>query len=438
MDNFDENKEPIAQTGENQTPYEEEKKVDVKEALTFMFKDGNASKFWGGGILYAVLATIAFLIYKNPVMDLNIVKFSGLMVFFTICTIVNLIVCGNIVLFQHDRALDKSSVLRDYSGNLLDALFSSIKNGAAVTVYGIILYAILAFLGLVTAILTKLNVILGIIVGLIYIVLIISALICIIILFLTICPYYSKDLKFVSWFKWKEAFTFCKDVHYGAKTIWTYIGLYIIPIMVFAGFITFTKQPIVCAVSVFLMYLYTFYMVVFMSNVFGQFSYNAIEKNMHVKPETLPKEINKDKGGIIASIVIYLLICFGGMIAALVIPSLINRQADLASTIKIKKAVASYYDLAGVYMAENKTKNLQGMFGYNCENASEYFKIVEQNGCNFETPDGVYWQFNQDGSATISDSSYNPIRSIKVGVCKDGQINCPEEYPDVENLLYNK
>ena len=68
----------------------------------------------------------------------------------------------------------------------------------------------------------------------------------------------------------------------------------------------------------------------------------------------------------------------------------------------------------------------------------KYFNIEQQNGCDFTTTDGVYWQFNYDGSATISDSAVNPKESIKVGVCYDGSVNCESEYPEVKEYLMRR
>ena len=43
-----------------------------------------------------------------------------------------------------------------------------------------------------------------------------------------------------------------------------------------------------------------------------------------------------------------------GVVAALTIPSLVNRQSDLAAQVKLKKAISNYEDVIGTYMAENE------------------------------------------------------------------------------------
>ena len=103
---------------------------------------------------------------------------------------------------------------------------------------------------------------------------------------------------------------------------------------------------------------------------------------------------------------------------------------------KMKKAIANYENIAAVYMVENDTYNLHDMQGYNCENIGEYFLIASKdNNCNFETKDGVYWQFREDGTAIISERKKNPKYKISMGSCYDGTVNCPELYPEVEEFL---
>ena len=51
--------------------------------------------------------------------------------------------------------------------------------------------------------------------------------------------------------------------------------------------------------------------------------------------------------------------------------------------------------------------------------------------------DGTYWHFKYDGSAKISDNYEEPLKTVKVGVCRNGVINCEETYPDAYNMDSN-
>ena len=124
---------------EDEYQYQEKKKVDAKEALTYMFKNGNASKFLGGAFIWALVSSLYFYVTMNinNAQNLDVAKIIGFLGLMIITTIVGVVVPGFIHLYQHDRALDKNAVMRDYSGNLLNSFLISVKTVAAWTIYPI-------------------------------------------------------------------------------------------------------------------------------------------------------------------------------------------------------------------------------------------------------------------------------------------------------------
>ena len=114
-----------------------------------------------------------------------------------------------------------------------------------------------------------------------------------------------------------------------------------------------------------------------------------------------------------------------GVVAALTIPSLVNRQSDLAAQVKLKKAIATYEQVAGVYMVENESTDIADMVANDCANLGDYFKIVStgDDACNIVTADGAAWYFDTDtGYATIVDSATSPRYAVSVWA-KNGQAN---------------
>ncbi|MBQ7450731.1 type II secretion system protein [bacterium] len=111
-----------------------------------------------------------------------------------------------------------------------------------------------------------------------------------------------------------------------------------------------------------------------------------------------------------------------GVVAALTIPSLVNRQNEMAAIVKLKKAISTYESIAEVYMAENEAVNLTGMLktnagdaNGNCDNVANYFKVVAESSaaadakCIFTTADGVVWSINKNtGYVSIVDSVKAP------------------------------
>ena len=117
-----------------------------------------------------------------------------------------------------------------------------------------------------------------------------------------------------------------------------------------------------------------------------------------------------------------------GVVAALTIPSLVNRQQEMAAIVKLKKAISQFEQVTEVYMAENEATDMEGMVRStssktNCDELSKYFKVVGGGGCDFTTADGVHWLFDSDGSAVVVyDSASSPKYGVAM-VAKNGAAN---------------
>ncbi len=114
-----------------------------------------------------------------------------------------------------------------------------------------------------------------------------------------------------------------------------------------------------------------------------------------------------------------------GVVAALTIPSLVNRQSEMAAQVKLKKAIANYENVAAVYMVENESTNISGIAANSCANIGNYFKVVNKNSsnaCVFTTADGVLWNFNSAGNVVIYDSENAPRYGV-VAWTEGGVVN---------------
>ena len=138
-----------------------------------------------------------------------------------------------------------------------------------------------------------------------------------------------------------------------------------------------------------------------------------LSNTMIMNEKLLP---NTKKAFTLAEVLITLSIL--GVVAALTIPSLVNRQNELAAVTRMKKAISSYESMAEIYMAENEATDLSalptgtGNGAVDCDQVANYFKVVgkvDNNKCIFTTADGVVWSINPDtGYATILDSARGP------------------------------
>ena len=111
-----------------------------------------------------------------------------------------------------------------------------------------------------------------------------------------------------------------------------------------------------------------------------------------------------------------------GVVAALTIPSLVNRQSEMAAIVKLKKAISTYESVAEVYMAEEEATNLSGLGANSCALLAERFKIVNGSGCTFTTADGVLWKFDGNGYALAFDSVKAPRYGVAMWA-ENGLVN---------------
>ena len=99
-----------------------------------------------------------------------------------------------------------------------------------------------------------------------------------------------------------------------------------------------------------------------------------------------------------------------GIVAAIVVPNLINRQVENANRTKVRKAMASYEKAINFIILENDIKSTDELKAFgeddNCASAKAYFKTIQDgtNDCIFKTADRVWWN--------ITDLT-NPLISLK-------------------------
>jgi len=98
-----------------------------------------------------------------------------------------------------------------------------------------------------------------------------------------------------------------------------------------------------------------------------------------------------------------------GIIAVLTIPSLINRQKEIADRAKIKKAWEIYDSVISTMRADHPMMSKEAFTAWanqpNCPNTVSYFKTVNvdaNNGCVFKTPDGVWFDISDVMHPTIT------------------------------------
>ena len=132
-----------------------------------------------------------------------------------------------------------------------------------------------------------------------------------------------------------------------------------------------------------------------------------------------------------------ILLFFLGIAAALTLPALVTRYENSTAQYKIKKAIVDYEKLTAQYMEENNKSSFANALTPNCDNANKYFRIMNQDGCNFETTDGAYWEFNpKTGNASVTDNISRPMHGVLLWT-KDGTINDSKVRPNQEELKYS-
>ena len=134
-----------------------------------------------------------------------------------------------------------------------------------------------------------------------------------------------------------------------------------------------------------------------------------------------------------------------GVVAALTIPSLVNRQSDLAAQVKLKKAISTYEDVIGVYMAETEAASAANMFKVSptqdCSKITDYFKTVKTsaisgNNCDFVTADGVAWRIDvTTGNANITDNEKAGSARYQVAMWNNNnRVNATGKSDNVTNV----
>ena len=133
------------------------------------------------------------------------------------------------------------------------------------------------------------------------------------------------------------------------------------------------------------------------------------KNSLHLIPDPSPErgEGRKRAAFTLAETLITLTIL--GVVAAITVPMLINKQMESANRTKLKKAMAAYekalnqmiidYDIKGVITAT------EGFGIGECDISSKYFKAVEilnANNCRFKTADKVWWDITDIEHPVIS------------------------------------
>ena len=117
------------------------------------------------------------------------------------------------------------------------------------------------------------------------------------------------------------------------------------------------------------------------------------------------KKLRFEKGFTLAETLITLTIL--GVVAAITVPSLINKQMESANRTKLKKAMATYEKALNQMIIDNDIKSdVSALNGNTCETTRPYFKSIENGytNCQFKTAVRIWWD--------ISDIQ-NPIISLK-------------------------
>ena len=100
---------------------------------------------------------------------------------------------------------------------------------------------------------------------------------------------------------------------------------------------------------------------------------------------------NLEKGFTLAETLITLTIL--GVVAAITVPSLINKYSESANRTKLKKAMAAYEKALNQMIIDNDIKGDIGdaINKAGCTIATEYFKKIQGSGCYFQTSDKIWW-----------------------------------------------
>ena len=120
--------------------------------------------------------------------------------------------------------------------------------------------------------------------------------------------------------------------------------------------------------------------------------------------------MKQQKGFTLAETLITLTIL--GVVAAITVPSLINKYSESANRTKVKKSMAAYEKALNQMIIENDLKGSVGAVKAwadteaDCALTTVYFKKILGSGCIFQTADKVWWDISDIKSAI------NKIKSI--------------------------
>ena len=189
-----------------------------------------------------------------------------------------------------------------------------------------------------------------------------------------------------------------------------------------------------------------------------------VEKNLdcHAHFRSLAMTGKKKAAFTLAETLITLTIL--GVIAAITVPMLINKQMEAANRTKLKKAMAAYEKALNQMIIDNDIKSgpISAIEGFraadNCSTSTTYFKKINGDGCRFQTADKVWWditdiehplislkdEITDENIATLkgnADSldddktSFIMVGEIKDGIVRINDKGATTETPD-KNYLY--
>ena len=91
-----------------------------------------------------------------------------------------------------------------------------------------------------------------------------------------------------------------------------------------------------------------------------------------------------------------------GVVAAITVPMLINKQMEAANRTKVKKAMTNYEKALSQILVENDIKSDIRTFFSDCSETTKYFKKIEsKNDCVFKTADKIWWNIADIGNPII-------------------------------------
>ena len=130
-----------------------------------------------------------------------------------------------------------------------------------------------------------------------------------------------------------------------------------------------------------------------------------VEKNLdcHAHFRSLAMTGKKKAAFTLAETLITLTIL--GVVAAITVPMLINKQMEAANRTKLKKAMAAYEKALNQMIIDNDIKGSVKAWAdtvENCGLTNPYFKFINGGNCRFQTADKVWWDITDIEHPVIS------------------------------------